>query len=220
VRSAALAETVEKIEQSIEQIEVKVEDLQTTVEVLVEKLENALVENRLGTIIVIENSQGRREYEHAEVDAEVEVRGSNIEVRVDSGENYKTVLANIDDYTKRALQLDRIGVWVDDVQIEQAGDYDDVLDPTDDGDDAEYLVLVGRNGVQVLISIPRFSTRTITIATLPTVPTVGIPPLYIIIVAALVLVGVLVVIIWRYLWVGARKLPKTPPAPPKAKVLP
>jgi PKD repeat protein len=208
VRSATLARTVEKIEQSIERIEVRVEELETTVEALVEKLENALVENRLGTIIAIENAQGRREYEHAEVEAEIEVRGTNIEVRVDSGENYKTILVNIDDYTKKVLQLDRIGVWVDNVQIDLADDYDDVLDPTDDGDKAEYLVLLGDNGVQVLVSIPRFSTRTITIAALPTVPTVEAPPPYILIVAALVIMVVLVVIIWRYLWVGARKLPK------------
>jgi PKD repeat protein len=225
VRSAALAETVEKIEQSIEQIEVKVEELQTTVEVLVEKLENAIVENRIAICVSIENCQppGPEQYgyRHAEVEAEIEVRGTNIEVRVDSKENHKTILVNIDDYTKKVLQLDRIGVWVDNVQIDQADDYDDVLDPTDDGDEPEYLVLAGRNGVQVFVSIPRFSTRTITIATLPTVPTVEAPPPYILIVAALVLVAVLVAIIWRYLWVGARKLPKAPPrakAPPERRL--
>jgi uncharacterized membrane protein len=40
-------------------------------------------------------------------------------------------------------------------------------------------------------------------------------------VAALVLVAVLVAIIWRYLWVGARKLPKAPPrakAPPERRL--
>jgi WD40 repeat protein len=204
VRSAALARTVERIEQSIERIEVRVEELETTVEALVEKIENAIVENRLGTIIVIENAQGRREYEHAEVEAEIEVRGTNIEVRVDSKENHKTVLVNIDDYTKKVLQLDRIGVWVDNVQIEQADDYDDVLDPTDDEDEPEYLVLVGRNGAQVLISIPRFSTRTITIAALPTA---GIP-LYIMIVIALVVVAISLRVTWKYFWVSARKLPK------------
>jgi hypothetical protein len=212
VRSATLARTVEKIEQSIERIEVRVEELETTVEALVEKLENAIVENRVAICVSIENSRPPEpeeyEYRHAEVDAEIEVRGTNIEVRVDSGENYKTILVNIDDYTKKVLQLDRIGVWVDNVQIDLADDYDDVLDPTDDGDKAEYLVLLGDNGVQVLVSIPRFSTRTITIAALPTVPTVEAPPPYILIVAALVIMVVLVVIIWRYLWVGARKLPK------------
>jgi hypothetical protein len=99
----------------------------------------------------------------------------------------------------------QIMVLVDNENIGPADDYDDVLDPTNE-DVPEYLILVGQKGAQVLVSIPSFSTRTITIATLPTVPAVGIPPLYLVVVAAIALVAVLVAIIWRYLQVGAKKL--------------
>ena len=44
-----------------------------------------------------------------------------------------------------------------------ADDVVDVLDPTNDAS-AEYLVTVGANGVQLLISIPHFSQHSITIS--------------------------------------------------------
>jgi hypothetical protein len=144
--------------------------------------------------------------------------GEKIEVVVESDvENGRTVLINIENEVLPVGWIQR--VLVDNVEIGLADDYADVLDPTDENV-PEYLILKGGKGAQVLVSIPSFSTRTIAVAALPTLSVAEIPPAYLIVVAALVLVVVVIVIIWRYLWVGARKLPKTPPAPPKAKVLP
>jgi predicted transcriptional regulator len=177
----------------MERLEVSVEDLTSKIE----SLTNAITENRVGLSIGIENGQSTTEYEHPEIDAQVEIKGTNIEVRVDSlVENGKTVLINIDNYTKKVLQLDHITVWIDNEEITQATDYDDVLDPTDDDGEAEYLILVGGNGVQVLVSVPHFSAHTITIGTMPTVPTAGIPSLYLVLGAALGLVMVTVGVVW------------------------
>jgi hypothetical protein len=201
VLTSVLAETVGRLENTMERLEVSVENLTSNIE----SLTNAIAENRVGLSIGIENGQSTTEYEHPEIDAQVEIKGTNIEVRVDSlVENGKTVLINIDNYTKKVLQLDHITVWIDGEEITQADNYNDVLDPTNDGGEAEYLILVGGNGVQVLVSIPHFSARTITIGTMPTVPTTGIPPLYLVTIAALALVAVLVAIIWRYTSLGRK----------------
>ena len=191
-----LAETVERIENTMTRLEVSVESLASKID----SLTSAIAENRFGLGINIENGQSTTEYEHPLIDAAVEIRGTNIEVRVDSlVENGKTVLINIDNYTKTVLQLDHITVWIDNEEITQATDYDDVLDPTNDGGEAEYLILVGGNGVQVLVSIPHFSAHTITIGTMPTVPTAGIPSLYLVLGAALGLVVVTVAVVWHHL---------------------
>lgn len=191
-----LAETVERLENTMTKLELAIENLAPKIE----SLTSALAENRLALVIIVEEGQSETEYEHTEIDAEVKITGTNIEVRVDSPvESGKTVLVNIDNYTKKVLQLEHIVVWVDNQEIGQADDYDDVLDPTDDGDEAEYLILVGGNGIQVLVSIPHFSARTITIGTLPTMPTAGEIPMWVIAAAALALVIAMTAVIWRYL---------------------
>lgn len=191
-----LAETMERLENTMNRLEVSVENLSSRITSLAE----AIDENRFGLSVNVENGQSTTEYEHPLIDAAVEIRGTNIEVRVDSPvENGKTVLINIDNYTKKVLQLDHITVWIDNEEINQADNYDDVLDPTNDGGEAEYLILVGGNGVQVLVSIPHFSAHTITVGTMPTVPTAGVPPLYLMLGAALGLVVVTVAVVWHRL---------------------
>ncbi len=67
----------------------------------------------------------------------------------------------------RILPVARVGeisVLLDGKEIPLADDYSDVLNP----DREKYLVLVGAKGIQILVSIPSFSTHTITItAALP-----------------------------------------------------
>lgn len=55
-----------------------------------------------------------------------------------------------------------IVVTLDNLTIPMAENYDDVLD-IESNETAEYLVLSGTNGVQVLVAIPSFSTHTIEI---------------------------------------------------------
>jgi hypothetical protein len=43
-----------------------------------------------------------------------------------------------------------------------ADDINDVLDPNNDGSHPEYLIVLGSNGTQLLVSIPHFSEHSIT----------------------------------------------------------
>lgn len=90
-------------------------------------------------------------------------RGGEVEVKVSSErEEGKTIVINVDNNTLPVSNLEEIELLFDNEEIELAYDYEDVLDPTDEGA-PEYLVLLGANGIQVLVSIPQFSEYTITI---------------------------------------------------------
>ncbi|MEM2289761.1 MAG: Ig-like domain-containing protein [Candidatus Hadarchaeales archaeon] len=103
-------------------------------------------------------------FKRPEIAVITEVKKDCLEVRVDSTvPEGRTVVVNLDNVTLLRLGLVEIKVLVDNVEAKLADDYADVLDPTDDGGLCEYLVLLGGKGAQVLVSIPHFSTRTITI---------------------------------------------------------
>ncbi|MFN4132751.1 MAG: DUF2341 domain-containing protein [Candidatus Hadarchaeales archaeon] len=133
---------------------------------------------------------------------EVRERRADVEVGSDRG---RTVLLNVENEVLPVLS-EEIEVRVDNVKIRLADDYADVLDPTNDENACEYLILKGGKGVQLLVSIPRFSTRTVTISTMPTVPVAGIPSPYLIIIAVIILVAVILAVIWKYLRIGIKKL--------------
>ncbi|MEM2618781.1 MAG: hypothetical protein QW356_04770, partial [Candidatus Hadarchaeales archaeon] len=85
--------------------------------------------------------------------------GKEVEVAVDSPTPAgKTVILNLEE----ALLPSQVVVLVDNVQIPMADNYEDVMDPTGENT-CEYLLLMGARQVQVLISIPHFSRRVITI---------------------------------------------------------
>jgi hypothetical protein len=76
-------------------------------------------------------------------------------------ENGCTVLINLDN---RVLPVGWIReVLVDNEPATLADDYADVLNPNNDNGRPEYLILKGGRGAQILVSIPRFSARVITI---------------------------------------------------------
>lgn len=56
---------------------------------------------------------------------------------------------------------DPIAVEYDGEAIKMADDINDVLNPNDDGSHAEYLISIGSNGTQILVSIPHFSEHSI-----------------------------------------------------------
>lgn len=60
-----------------------------------------------------------------------------------------------------AEAADVLTVRYDNETIEAADDLDDVLDWSDDGGEPEYLLLVGGEEVEVLVSVPHFSPHTI-----------------------------------------------------------
>jgi hypothetical protein len=154
--------------------------------------------------------------------------GNKIEMEVSStSERGKTVVINVDNLVfpdlDEAVKRGRAAVLFDNQAIKQAEDYADILDATND-DGAEYLILLGAKGAQVLVSIPHFSDHTITVASttttalapaaaLPppgsdsnnavvpssTVPTAALPPLWVVFISGVLLVTGLVGAIWRCL---------------------
>jgi len=73
----------------------------------------------------------------------------------------KTIVVNIDASILGISEIGDIVVLYDEHRLNMAADYEDVLNTSDN--EAEYLVIAGGHGVQVLISIPHFSTHTIVI---------------------------------------------------------
>ena len=103
-----------------------------------------------------------------------EVYDPDLEVTIEAGDNSVTVtvssevspgatiVINVDSAVVPISSLEELEVLVDNENIELADDYEDVLDTTDENA-SEYLILVGAEGIQVLVSIPHFSVHTITL---------------------------------------------------------
>ncbi len=122
----------------------------------------------------------------------------DIEVSSDQSEG-KTIVLNIDKDTLDIVEEDDVQVLYDNVQIDMASDYDDVLDATNDGGNAEYILVFGSDRTQVLVSVPSFSVHSISVAQLPTVPSSGTPPLWILMVVGIGIVVVMVITVWKFL---------------------
>lgn len=79
----------------------------------------------------------------------------------------RTFVIDIDEDSLPISEIREVMVLFDGREIHMADDYADVLNPHDE-DEPEYLVFFGARGVQVIVSIPSFSTRTITVAKIAT----------------------------------------------------
>lgn len=75
----------------------------------------------------------------------------------------KTIIVSLDPDTIRGMASGDAQILFDGHAAAQASSYEDVLDASDDGGAAEYFVLAGEAGTQVLVSIPHFSTHTVTL---------------------------------------------------------
>ena len=158
-------------------------------------LEGSLLQGKLAAVLTITAEAGVpaavKSYEHAEVRVgtpEV-VRGREIRVTVESeNREGRTVVINVDNTVLPIVQPSRLKVLVDGEEASLAEDYSDVLDPTNDGGRAEYLILVGERGMQVLVSLPHFSTRTITIRGPAAAPTAWTPLLVAVSIVVIVLI--------------------------------
>lgn len=79
----------------------------------------------------------------------------------------KTLLITLDPRTVPSLAEGDAVVLFDGLPIGEADSFADVLDANDDGGIAEYLVLAGESGTQVLVSVPHFSVHTVTLKEAP-----------------------------------------------------
>jgi parallel beta-helix repeat protein len=153
-----------------------------------------------------------------------EVNNGVVRVTV-SSENSEgqVIIVDIDDNVIKFESLDEITVLFDGRKIDMADSYEDVLNLTNENE-AEYVVVLGRNGVQLLISVPHFSVHVIdigraasfvttsqpqTVTTTPQSPTVtstSQPPTEGMQLAAiLAVVGVALVAAVSAVWVGLRR---------------
>jgi hypothetical protein len=75
----------------------------------------------------------------------------------------QTLLVSLDPDTIPGMAKGKASIRFDGEAVAQAASYADILDPNDDGGAAEYFVLAGEAGTQVLVSIPYFSVHTVTL---------------------------------------------------------
>lgn len=61
--------------------------------------------------------------------------------------------------------VDRLEVHFDNESIAAADDLEDALDWSDDGGEPEYLILVGAEEVEILVTVPHFSPHTVEVVT-------------------------------------------------------
>ena len=76
-----------------------------------------------------------------------------------------TVSLSVSSDILEAMQEENVTILFDGEQIQMADNYDDIMNPDDDGGEAEYWVVLDSEVVEVLVSIPHFSAHSITITT-------------------------------------------------------
>jgi PKD repeat protein len=186
-----LAMVIENLTASLRDLKFSVDNLTTEIS----KLAEAISEGKVAVSVTVRMEREtkqveiKKDFQHEQIQAQVEVKGNNVIAKV-SSENRegRTLILNIDNYVLPIINVQHVKVEVDGSEIPMAESYEDVLDPTNDADQAEYLILVGGRGIQVLVSIPHFSTRTITIrGPIAAAPTAWTP--------LLVAVGIVVVVL-------------------------
>jgi PKD repeat protein len=161
-----VARAVENLTTSLQDLKFSVDNLAKEISKLAEAISGGKVAVSVTVRLEKETRQVevKRDFQHEQVQVQVEVKGNNIIAKI-SSENRegRTVVLNIDNYILPIVNVQHVKVEVDGKEIPLADNYEDVLDPMNDGDQAEYLILVGGEGIHVLVSLPHFSTRTITI---------------------------------------------------------
>jgi parallel beta-helix repeat protein len=193
----AIEETVENVVENVksagETFEIPLENE------LVKAVENATIRGNLGavvTVTVLVDKPGlSKGFERENIRTRLQrvIVGERVEVTVESDvENGSTVLINLDN---RVLPVGWIReVLVDNESATLADDYADILDPNNDNGRPEYLILKGGKGAQILVSIPHFSARVITIRGPLAAPTAWSPLL---VAVAIVIIAIVLLLVFR-----------------------
>jgi len=105
----------------------------------------------------------------------------------------KTIAINVDSSVFDVTS----GIFVeyDGESIKMADDINDVLNPNNDGSHPEYLITIGANGTQLLVSIPHFSEHSITFFSLT--PEEVVQYLEIAVIAAIGIVAIAALVMFR-----------------------
>ncbi len=129
------------------------------------KLQNAIANGKVGARVFAQKKNQTHNETYSDIETTTDVEEGKVEIIVNSTEeNGKTIVVDIDFETLNVTDPSDVVVMFDGEEINMADDYDDVLNSSDDGNNSEYLIVIGSNGVQVLVSIPSFSEHTITIS--------------------------------------------------------
>jgi len=184
----------EAVENVVENVKLAGETFEIPLENnLIKAVENTIIRGNLKAIItitiVVDRPGLSKGFERENIRTRLErvIVGERVEVAVESDvKNGGTVLINLDG---RILPVDRIQeVLVDAELATLANDYADVLDPNNDNGRPEYLILKGGKGAQILVSIPHFSVRLITIKGTIAAPAAWSPLLVAVVIVIIVVV--------------------------------
>ena len=164
-----------------------------------DKIENAICERKIGAHIAVQMKNKTLEKTHiityANLNISMAVTKGEVKINVSSPEKEgKTVIVDIDEDTLSITSITDVLVVYDGKSISMAENYSDILNTSDDNNLPEYLAVMGSNGVQVLISIPRFSIHTILI-TKAASPSEGIPGFTIALALLAMIISIFVAII-------------------------
>ena len=132
-------------------------------------IEDAISNCRIGARIFVQfrnRTQNRTQsLLYSDLNLHCKADKGRIEINVSSEEEGgQTIVVDVDNETFNIININRIQVKYDGQIIDMASNYSDILNPDDDNGKAEYLVVIGSDGVQILVSIPSFSEHVILIS--------------------------------------------------------
>ena len=143
------AESMGKLMESMSELDLTLENAMKTVM----ELGDSMSEGKLGSCVSIENKVATSDTYDNKLGIETKVETGKVELTVSSGEEMKkTIVINIDNQTLPISSPTDVSVLYDGGEISLADNYEDVLNPLDDNS-PEYLLLLGKNGMQVLASV-------------------------------------------------------------------
>ncbi|MDH2906567.1 MAG: hypothetical protein PXX83_00525 [Candidatus Nitrosotalea sp.] len=150
--------------------------------------------------IAAEVNVGIGNVDHKSIDSNVTVKTENftndsvaITVNASSGTGPKVILINLNSTTIDVANVKYLHVMYDGQLITPAANVDEILHTTS-SDQPHYAILITQSGAQILVSIPHFSTHTITLDSLSKViPTVPEFPLSVIAVFALMITATIAI---------------------------
>ncbi len=150
--------------------------------------------------IAAEVNVGMGNVDHKSIDSNVTVKTENftndsvaITVNASSGTGPKVILINLNSTTIDVANVKYLHVMYDGQLITPAANVDEILHTTS-SDQPHYAILITQSGAQILVSIPHFSTHTITLDSLSKVmPTVPEFPLSVIAVFALMITATIAI---------------------------
>jgi hypothetical protein len=132
-------------------------------------IEDAISNCRIGARVFVQfrNRTHNRTQSMLYSDMQLHCRANKgkIEINVSSAEEGgQTIVIDVDNETFNVININKIQVRYDGELIDMASNYSDVLNPDDDDGKAEYLIVIGSDGIQILVSIPSFSEHVILIS--------------------------------------------------------